>query len=546
MWKDLSIKQRSALMNAGIKKGIYSLSKIKSIYDSDSNSYPFGGDIDMNSLVKQDTPNTNNVVQPTRVAPIIDWERPMGETNWNESKTSDELGGLSNVADIRNRNAWFNVDDIAYRANKYGDHNVDRNKLMDVYNTTGYRVRQPIYGDIQEEGSAATIHMPDNTYNRITVDPNLNTNNRQLEDVMSHEWSHIVNHTMLPTTNKERDLLQRAYGIPDANRNSIDEYRAQNTAIRNAFYQQNKTAIRQRAIDNYKNSGVMNMSGALDDSLKDASDTDILKAIQENPNVYVNPKNFVTPSGTPNKDMIDPVRESMLKVAMLNHSGDNNNDLPNISAFGGPLYAKGGYMPSAFIKNRISDWEGSSMDTNNSFSNEAAAFNRVLPSNIKNMLPKQALDALYSYSYNVGANNFKNRVVPKLEAFYNGTGSIHDIQKSMYGKLDNKLPGLAKRRAVERQLFSNAFIPNFGNMNTNYNDYQDDINNNSQQYSNPLASLHFTPLKNSMSDLADNMPSFKFPNNLDMYNALSAVMPQAHQMITAQDILNNGNLVNNS
>lgn len=60
-------------------------------------------------------------------------------------------------------------------------------------------------------------------------------------------------------------------------------------------------------------------------------------------------------------------------------------------------------------------------------------------------------DWLYSYSYNVGAGRFKERVVPALQRYYNGNGSVEDIQNSMWASGDKRLRGLANRRARERQ-----------------------------------------------------------------------------------------------
>jgi hypothetical protein len=147
------------------------------------------------------------------------------------------------------------------------------------------------------------------------------------------------------------------------------------------------------------------------------------------------------------------------------------NDLDDImSAYNGSQineYRDGGYSPSKAIRNRIAAWEGSSMyapapDTgkvNNSFENEAAAFWSVLPKDIRGKMTQDMLDALYSTSYNIGAGNFKKRVVPALIKLYNGTGSVDEVKRSMYGTKDSdpKLPGLRKRREIERQLFEKAW-----------------------------------------------------------------------------------------
>ena len=121
------------------------------------------------------------------------------------------------------------------------------------------------------------------------------------------------------------------------------------------------------------------------------------------------------------------------------------------------LFSKGGYKPSQSIRNRITKWEGSSMATNRPFDVEAAAFYNAIPASIRSKMSQDELDALYSYSYNVGAGNFKKRVVPSLINLYNGNGSVKDVQASMWASRDSELRGLANRRAVERNLFAKAY-----------------------------------------------------------------------------------------
>lgn len=140
----------------------------------------------------------------------------------------------------------------------------------------------------------------------------------------------------------------------------------------------------------------------------------------------------------------------------LNSSDD---DMP---VYGG---GKSAWRSSDNIRRRIAKWEGASMRTNNSFSNEDTAFYNQIPADLKNKMSQDELDALYSYSYNVGSSAFRNRVVPNLKRLYNGTGSIEEVERSMYGKLDSKLRGLAKRRSTERQLFRNAYIKNHSRKN---------------------------------------------------------------------------------
>lgn len=139
---------------------------------------------------------------------------------------------------------------------------------------------------------------------------------------------------------------------------------------------------------------------------------------------------------------------------------------------GGPLsrYKNGGYKPSAKIKKQISTWEGSSMKTNRPFEAEALDFNRVLPEGATDILSQEQLDGLYSYSYNVGAGNFKKRVSPVLQRYLTGRASAQDVQRSMWASRDSELRGLANRRAVERGMFGNyeiTGIPGISDFTTN-------------------------------------------------------------------------------
>ena len=121
------------------------------------------------------------------------------------------------------------------------------------------------------------------------------------------------------------------------------------------------------------------------------------------------------------------------------------------------IYANGGYKPSSSIRKRISNWEGSSMKTNRSFEAEARDFNASLPKGATSRLSQTQLDGLYSYSYNVGAGRFRQRVKPVLTKYLNGEATIQDVQKSMWASKDSQLRGLAKRRNVERSMLGGNY-----------------------------------------------------------------------------------------
>lgn len=120
-------------------------------------------------------------------------------------------------------------------------------------------------------------------------------------------------------------------------------------------------------------------------------------------------------------------------------------------------YAEGGYKPSSRIKKQIAKWEGSTMKVNRSFEDEAKDFNYSLPKGATSKLSQQQLDGLYSYSYNVGAGRFRQRVKPVLTKYLNGEATIQDVQRSMWASKDSQLRGLAKRRNVERSMFGRNY-----------------------------------------------------------------------------------------
>lgn len=123
------------------------------------------------------------------------------------------------------------------------------------------------------------------------------------------------------------------------------------------------------------------------------------------------------------------------------------------------------------IRSRIAKMEGSSMKTNRSFDLEDRDFYNAMPREVRESLSQDALDNLYSYSYNVGAGNFKNRVVPRLLDLKRGKVGADAVAKAMWASKDNKLRGLRLRRDIERAGFINAYnnAKKKNNINTNIN-----------------------------------------------------------------------------
>lgn len=130
---------------------------------------------------------------------------------------------------------------------------------------------------------------------------------------------------------------------------------------------------------------------------------------------------------------------------------------------------KGGtFTPSDRIKKTISNWEGDAMTKvtwdpnlkkwvkpNIPFEEVARAFYNIVPQNIRSQVfaNQDLSDYLYSYAYNVGIGNFRDRVVPALQNYFNGNGSIDEITSSMWshGEKKKNLRGLRIRRAAEKE-----------------------------------------------------------------------------------------------
>ena len=124
------------------------------------------------------------------------------------------------------------------------------------------------------------------------------------------------------------------------------------------------------------------------------------------------------------------------------------------------------YVPSSEIKKRISKYEGAAMymetidplsgkrvAKNASFDTEAKGFTNALPKHIRDKVlsNRELSDNFFSYSYNVGSGNFRKRVVPALEKYYRGEGTVDEITSSMQASGDKKLRGLSARRKEERE-----------------------------------------------------------------------------------------------
>ena len=234
------------------------------------------------------------------------------------------------------------------------------------------------------------------------------------------------------------------------------------------------------------------------------------------------------------KDLSMSERAAFIKLGVDNGIYDINEIRDSYNK-----YKDGGYKPSSSIRKRISNWEGSSMKTNRSFEAEARDFNASLPKGATSRLSQTQLDGLYSYSYNVGAGNFRKRVIPVLTRYLAGQATIQDVQRSMWASKDNQLRGLAKRRNAERAMLGSYTPMNFGplsNTTMMINHYlpetepieipqlqfYDMIDNSKPielETSTPYSSsdIDFSDQGNSLADALDMIQMIRRPRKINIY-----------------------------
>lgn len=217
------------------------------------------------------------------------------------------------------------------------------------------------------------------------------------------------------------------------------------------------------------------------------------------------------------KDLTLQQKAEIMKMSVANGVTDINDIRALYDGQVEHEFKGGGYVSSKSIRDRISKWEGSSMyapapDTgkvNRPFSAEERDFWRVIPDDIKPLLTQDMADALFSTSYNIGAGNFKKRVVPQLrKVLIDGTGTVEDITNSMYGTRDKepKMKGLRTRRATERKLFTDAY-------NTAYLNNVPQVDSNALytpaqelRWNKPISQPTFRPLQMPQAPMQISMP----------------------------------------
>ena len=220
------------------------------------------------------------------------------------------------------------------------------------------------------------------------------------------------------------------------------------------------------------------------------------------------------------KDLSMGERAALIKIAVDSgvHSIDDIVNTYN-------SYAKGGYKPSSRIKKQIANWEGSSMKTNRSFEAEARDFNASLPKGATSKLTQEQLDGLYSYSYNVGAGNFRKRVNPVLTRYLAGQATIQDVQRSMWASKDSQLRGLAKRRNAERAMLGSYTPMDFGPLS---NTTTMMINQYLPSYNEPveIPQLKFNEAfeQPQFPDITEELPTYSESPEIDYNNSANELV----------------------
>lgn len=223
-------------------------------------------------------------------------------------------------------------------------------------------------------------------------------------------------------------------------------------------------------------------------------------------------------------------------------------------------FAKGGYIPSDRIKDRITHYEGKAMtgaidplsgkySKNNSFESEAKGFYNALPEDIRDQVlsnPELA-DSLYSYSYNVGAGNFKKRVVPTLRRYYQGKATVSDIERSMWASGDSRLRGLQRRRAEERAgvrsalAGSNPIYPTMSNDLENLPFtpfYNEAFNTPLSSYDVPTVTLPIEkPLVQAAEDYAYSKEALDRQERQDRLNAFNMLLSVSNSNSTGNSLM---------
>lgn len=449
MWKDLTMSEKAALIKLGVDNGVTNLSDIRDSY----NTYAGGGPIKKNTTVSSDLSSLVNEglkvpsLNETNIGPIIKEESGVIEAPSKPSIVPTEQWVNPNTTNTPTRTAF----------NNYLESPVVKKRLRKMYATTAAEnaMTADEYSDMilqdMKQANANTRIVRGST-TQANIGKGIITMGEEvapgLSNARSGSLSHEIGHLMYPSGDD-------AWGLKNVNASfarAKNVYKGEEDTNYDAVLEHDND-IREKIPFIYETREDMRKLGIWDYTSGEDITTEQYQKYKDS-----HPQNRLG-NYTDDNNAIN-----LLNTIAYNYTQQDDYITPNITASGGFLnrYKNGGYKPSTSIKRRISTWEGSSMKTNRPFEAEALDFNRALPAGATSKLSQEQLDGLYSYSYNVGAGNFRKRVNPVLTRYLAGQATIQDVQRSMWASKDNQLRGLAKRRNAERAMLGNYTPMDFG------------------------------------------------------------------------------------
>ena len=516
MWKDLSMSERAAFIKLGVDNGVYDMSEIRQAY----NKFAEGGGLnDGDDLTK-----LGSFTSPTLNVELKQQD-PTGEIVAQKPQISAPSG---NIVNVNNRNtdtetAFRNYLDspiIKTRlAKQYGSDQVDTKlqEMKDRFNKTSII-----------EGNFGSSY---NNKGNIYIDTNATTpwmsNKFAKPIIISHELAHTMYPSDAFNVGKSTTYLNK---ITPTEKGAKNIYRTEDVGKTTDSY--NDSDLGHDKQDYEKAAMVYEVR----EHMRKLGLWDYTSGQELTPDMWQKYNSIYKRNRLGNYTNDENAVDSLNNLA-LNTSPVMEE--VNYAANGGKL-KKSGYRPSSSIKKKISDWEGSSMKTNRSFEAEAIDFNASLPKGATSRLSQEQLDGLYSYSYNVGAGNFRKRVNPVLTRYLAGQATIQDVQRSMWASKDNQLRGLAKRRNAERAMLGSYTPMDFGPLSDNttmminhylpetepieipqlqFNDMTDTPKPMELEPSTPYSSsdIDFSDPGNSLAGVLDMIQMVRRPRKINIY-----------------------------
>lgn len=178
-----------------------------------------------------------------------------------------------------------------------------------------------------------------------------------------------------------------------------------------------------------------------------------------------------------------------------------------------PQYNNSKYTPSKLIRDRIVNWEGSSMKTNAPIDVKAKELKQLIGNDILNRLSPEQLDSLTSYYYNIMPSSF-TPTLNHLKQLNNAKSKqeydniIRNTANSINVGYNRKgMSGLRKRRMYEQNLF----------MNNKYDDGKDQFYNPQTFLGKSAKAFGLNPIKADLISTAISLSPVGVINNaLDM------------------------------